>query len=162
MTPCRESHRTAGDRGLPRRYNPGMARRSTLSIVATLALSTLFLTGCVKRTLLIESDPPGALVYLNDQEVGRTPITVPFTWYGTYDVRLEKDGYRTLHTEQELEQPWWENPGPDLFAEAIPNKRVERSWFFELAQASPADDVDPDILLEHARQMRELNLRPEE
>lgn len=140
-----------------------MARRSPSPFVMALALMTaLPLTGCVKRTLLIESDPPGALVYLNDQEVGRTPVIVPFTWYGTYDVRLEKEGYRTLHTEQELEQPWWEHPGPDLFAEAIPDKRVERSWFFELSEATPADAVDPDVLLEHARQMRELNLRGEE
>lgn len=139
-----------------------MARRCPQSALIGLALTALLATGCVKRTLLIESDPPGALVYLNDQEVGRTPVTVPFTWYGTYDVRLEKDGYRTLHTEQELAQPWWEHPGPDLFAEAIPNKRVERSWRFELAQATPADEVDVDTLLEHARQMREMNLRPEE
>lgn len=116
----------------------------------------------MKRTLLIESDPPGALVYLNDQEVGRTPVTVPFTWYGTYDVRLEKDGYQTFQAAQELEQPWWENPGPDLFAEAIPDKRVERRWSFALEPAQAAEDVDTDLLLDHARQLRELNQRPSE
>ena len=98
-----------------------MARAKTLCVMSALALGTLLLGGCVKRTLLIESDPPGALVYLNDEEVGRTPVTVPFTWYGTYDVRLEMEGYRTLHAEQELEQPWWESPGPDLFAEMLPD-----------------------------------------
>jgi len=139
-----------------------MARRTPLHLVTTFVLGTLLLSGCVKRTLLIESDPPGALVYLNDEEVGRTPVTVPFTWYGTYDVRLEMAGYRTLHTEQELAQPWWEHPGPDLFAEMVPDKRVERQWSFALAPATPADEVDTDELLDHAAQMRELNRRPPE
>lgn len=139
-----------------------MARAKTFCVMSALACGTLFSTGCVKRTLLIESDPPGALVYLNDEEVGRTPVTVPFTWYGTYDVRLEMAGYRTLHTEHELEQPWWEHPGPDLFAEMVPDKRVERRWSFALSRATPADEVDTDTLLDHAAQMRELNLRPPE
>ena len=116
--------------------------------------------GCVRRALTIESDPPGALVFLNDQEIGQTPVTAPFTWYGTYDVRLEKEGYRTLQTEQELQQPWWEYPGPDLLAEAIPNKRVLRRWSFVLETADPADEIDPDALLDHARQMRELTQHP--
>ncbi|MFI4859950.1 MAG: PEGA domain-containing protein [Phycisphaerales bacterium JB063] len=139
-----------------------MARHTTPAGIATLALAALLSTGCVQRVLSIQSDPPGALVYLNDQEVGRTPVTVPFTWYGTYDVRLEMAGYQTLHTEQRLDQPWWEHPGPDLFAEAIPGKRVERSWSFELEPALAAEAVDTDTLLDHARQLRELNDRPVE
>ena len=49
--------------------------------------------GCgVERTLQIESNPPGALVHLNGEEVGRTPMRKAFVWYGTYDVQLRKDG----------------------------------------------------------------------
>lgn len=108
---------------------------------------------------MITSQPAGALVYLNDQEVGRTPLDVPFTWYGLYDVKLERDGYQTLHTQREAERPWWEAPGPDLFAEAIPNKRVEIAWHLEMQEAQPAADVDPEQVLDFARQLRELNLR---
>ena len=32
-------------------------------------LVTLVLTGCVRRSLTVKSDPPGALVYLNGVEV---------------------------------------------------------------------------------------------
>ena len=40
-----------------------------------LGLALAILQGCgVQRTLQIESDPPGALVYLNGDEVGRTPM----------------------------------------------------------------------------------------
>ncbi len=43
--------------------------------------------GCVERTVTITSEPDNALVYLNDEEIGRTPVTVSFTFYGVYDVR---------------------------------------------------------------------------
>lgn len=132
---------------------PGMMRSAVLVLLLSVSL------GCVERRLLINSDPPGALVHLNDQEVGRTPLEVPFKWYGTYDVRLEHEGYQTLQTQQEAEQPWWEHPGPDLFAEAIPGKTVEVFWHFKMLPAQPADEIDPDRVLGYAKQLRELNRR---
>ena len=108
---------------------------------------------------MITSEPAGALVYLNDQEVGRTPLEVPFTWYGTYDVRLEREGYKTLAAQQVAERPWWEMPGPDLFAEALPDKRVEIAWHMQMQPVQPADETDPDRVLNFAKQLRELNRR---
>ena len=126
---------------------------------ALLLLIVCCSVGCVERRLLITSEPAGALVYLNDQEVGRTPLEVPFTWYGTYDVRLEREGYETLETEQVAEQPWWEKPGPDLIAEALPNKRVEIAWHLKMYEAEPATETDPQRVLDFAKQLRELNRR---
>src|SRR2546426_127411 len=104
---------------------------STAILVTLLAAAAL--PGCIERTISIESAPPGALVYLNDQEIGRTPITVPFTFYGTYDVRIEKEGYQSITTLQKAQAPWWEAPGPDLFAEAIPGEHsVNLKWNFTL------------------------------
>lgn len=133
-----------------------MPRYCSLIVIVCLCVLSL---GCVERRLLITSEPAGALVYLNDQEVGRTPLEVPFTWYGTYDVRLESEGYQTLDTQQTAEQPWWEKPGPDLFAEAVPDKRVEIAWHLKMKEVQPASEVDPDRLLEFAQQLRELNRR---
>lgn len=133
-----------------------MTRPAALCFAAVMTALSL---GCVERRLMITSQPAGALVYLNDQEVGRTPLEVPFTWYGVYDVRLEREGFQTLETKREAERPWWEAPGPDLFAEAIPNKRVQIDWAFEMQPAVPADQVDPQQTLEYARQLRELNQR---
>jgi len=130
-----------------------MMRCTLLILMLSLSL------GCVERRLLISSEPAGALVYLNDQEVGRTPLEVPFTWYGTYDVRLEREGYQTLQTQQLAEQPWWEKPGPDLVAEALPDKRVEIAWHLKMQPEQPASEVDPERVLEFAKQLRELNRR---
>ena len=65
----------------------------TMPLMRTIALLLLIIatTGCVQRTISITSRPSGALVHLNDEEVGRTPLTVPFTYYGTYDVRLSHE-----------------------------------------------------------------------
>lgn len=64
----------------------------SLPAILTLLLLPTLLTGCLERTITITSQPTGALVHLNDREVGRTPVVVPFTFYGTYTVRLEHDG----------------------------------------------------------------------
>lgn len=119
-----------------------------------LALLCLCSVGCIQRTISITSDPTGALVYLNDQEVGRTPVMVPFTFYGVYDVRMEADGYKPLWTEQQAKAPWWETPGIDLFAEAVPHGKADLHWHFTMQPQPPAEDVDADVLLDHARQLR--------
>lgn len=115
-------------------------------------LIALTATGCVKRTITINSKPQGALVYLNDIEIGRTPTQVPFTFYGVYSVRLEKEGFATLNTSQKAEAPWWDTLGPDLFSELSPEKKhVQLKWHFELEPQKPVSEAD---LLDHAKQMR--------
>jgi hypothetical protein len=130
-----------------------MARRRAARWFGSLliALLALQLTGCVERTISITSEPAGALVHLNDVEVGRTPVTVPFTFYGVYDVRLEAEGHRTLWTTKKAEAPWWETPGVDLVAEAVPDARSDLAWHFDL-EATPT--VDEARLIDHARQLR--------
>ena len=76
-------------------------------------------TGCVERIMRITTTPPGARVFLNDEEVGRTPARVAFTWYGDYDVVLRKDGYETLRTHYEVKPPWYQIPPVDFFAEVL-------------------------------------------
>ncbi len=114
-----------------------------------------FLNGCqgTQRTLQIDSEPSGALVWLNDREVGRTPVSVPFTFYGTYDVRLEAEGHEPLWTTQEASPPWWEHPPLDLIGEALDGE-VELSWHFVLPEAKPTDDNATDRLIDHAKQLR--------
>src|ERR1043165_4777491 len=55
--------------------------------------------GCVRRTLTVTTDPPGAVIYLNGVEAGRTPLERDFVFYGTYDVAVRKEGYETLKTK---------------------------------------------------------------
>lgn len=118
------------------------------------------LVGCgAERTIRITSEPSGALVHLNDDEVGRTPVEVPFLFFGTYDVRLSKEGYRSLWTMAETSPPIWEFPGPDLAAEFV-GARTEVEWHFEL---EPLDLDDPSLVsgtVERAGLMRRATRVP--
>jgi hypothetical protein len=120
-------------------------------LILGLAMLTLAVGGCVQRTIHITSEPAGALVHLNDQEVGRTPLRVPYLFYGTYDVRLRKEGFAPLWVKQKTKTPWWEAPGPDLVAELIPNNKVEQNWHYRL---KAADFVAEDALIERAASLR--------
>ena len=93
-----------------------MGRIKIFCMVMSLAL----LGGCVQRTLNITSNPPGALVVMNDQEIGRTPITRDFVWYGTYDVQVRKEGYESLNKKTKIIAPWWQWVPIDLLAEFWP------------------------------------------
>jgi len=118
-------------------------------IVLLLAMS---LAGCVRRTLTVKSNPPGALVHLNGVEVGRTPMTSDFTWYGTYDVVLRKDGYETLKTRGKVIAPWWQWVPIDLFAELLP-LHDKRTLSYTMKPYSEAA-VDPQQMLDRAERMR--------
>jgi len=127
----------------------------TLQTAALLA-GCLVLGGCygqVQRTITIDSSPPGAAVWLNDNEVGRTPVTVPFTWYGTYGVRLECPGYEPLQTTARVRAPVYEWIPLDLpFETVVPGIRHDRHEFkFDLKKAEPAD---PEALQRRAEQFR--------
>lgn len=120
-------------------------------VVGGAAMATI--GGCLERRIYIASDPPGAIVRLNDVEVGRTPLEVDFTYYGVYDVRLEKDGYEPLSTSAEAKAPVYEWPLIDLVAEAMPKRILtEIRWDFTLRPV----ETDPDVLIERARGMRRI------
>jgi hypothetical protein len=117
-----------------------------------LAAASLLLVGCVRRTITVTSEPSGALCWLNGREVGRTPVTVDFLYYGEYDVQLQKDGYEPLVTHAKAQAPWWETIPLDLVAEVTPGrKHAKVEWHFAL---EPTRD-DPAGLLQRARQVRE-------
>ncbi len=112
---------------------------------------TVSSAGCVRRTLSITSTPSDALVWVNHREVGRTPLTVDFTHYGTYDIRIERDGMEPVLTSRKANAPVWDLPGPDLVFEVMPfqaNSKVE--WHFDL---EPRDE-SMTALVERARSFR--------
>lgn len=100
-----------------------------------LCLTGVLLTGCVERRLTIYTEPPGAIVTLNDQEIGVSPVTVPFNWYGDYWVRISKDGYETLNTHRKLNAPIYDHPPLDFFVQILYPGRIVNAyeWTFDLA-----------------------------
>lgn len=71
--------------------------------------------------MTIRSNPPGAMVYVDDYEypIGTTPISHHFTYYGTRKIRLVKDGYETLTVMEPLRGPWYQFPPLDFVSENL-------------------------------------------
>ena len=98
---------------------PATAPRSRWLFVLLLAALVATQAGCVQRRFTIRSNPPGALVYIDDYEVGTTPVSTDFVYYGTRKVRLVKDGYETLTVLQPVPSPWYEVPPIDFVSENL-------------------------------------------
>ena len=72
-----------------------------------------------QRTLRIESDPPGALLRIDDRIVGVTPYTEEFFDYGTRRLTLYADGYHSTSRIVELDPPWYARFPIDILSEVI-------------------------------------------
>lgn len=101
--------------------------------------------GCVRRTITISTEPPNALVFLNDQEIGRSTVTTDFTWYGDYDVVIRHDDCETLQTHLKIQPPWYQVIPLDFFAEVFYPGTLhdahQRHYVLEPKKAPVAEDV---------------------
>lgn len=126
--------------------------------LAVLAATVLLTGGCVERRLTIVTEPADAVVWLNDEEVGTTPVTVNFNWYGEYNIRIEKSGYDILNTHRAMERPQHDKFPFDFFAEVVWPKRIvdEYTWTFEL---QPYQQSSPEELIKAAEEMKDRSNR---
>lgn len=131
----------------PRSNSRPTARgRTRLLRSAWLALLLLTAgTGCVSRRLMVQSNPPGALVLLEGKEVGYTPTAIDFTYYGTREITLIKDGYETLTVLQKVPTPWYQIPGVDFFSDnLLPYRVADRHSFSYSMNPLRQEDITPN------------------
>lgn len=109
--------------------------------------------GCVERELTINTDPQGATVFLNDEQIGESPVTTDFNWYGDYQIRISKPGYDTLKTHRKLKAPWYDYFPFDFFAQVLyPGRIVDTyEWEFELPAKT---QIPEDELLKKAENLK--------
>jgi hypothetical protein len=137
-------------------YRHAMRSRllATLVILAAAACSG----GCLKRTISVTTEPPGALVWINDVEVGRTPLQTDFTFYGEYDVRLRREGFEPIIASAKADTPIQEFPGIDLLAEAAPvrfHTIVRWHWdLVPLAENAMPKEQGEQALIARANELR--------
>ncbi len=110
-------------------------------------------SGCVQRRMTVRTNPPGALLYVDDYEIGVTPVSTDFIYYGNRKIRLVKDGYETLTVMQSIPPPWYEYVPLDFVAEnLVPGQiRDQRCLDFQL---KPQTVVPTEQLLSRAEQLR--------
>lgn len=118
------------------RSQAGKFRRDWAFYVLTLLIG-IATSGCVERRYTIRTDPPGALVIVNKEELGASPVSKSFTFYGDRDITIIADGYQTMRVQQPVKAPWWDNRVTEFFSEnLIPiTFRDEREFTYRLAKA---------------------------
>jgi hypothetical protein len=87
--------------------------------------------------MLLRSEPPGAIAWVDDERIGVTPCETPFSHYGTRRVVLEyrreeflkangggappgfEAGFRRVNADAPLSVPWYQWPGIDILVEIV-------------------------------------------
>lgn len=125
---------------------------ATVCLALSLLVTTLQ-SGCVRRVMLIRSDPEGALVTVDRQAVGHTPVAVPFTYYGTREIRLEKDGYESIESKQRIRAPWYDWVPISFITNHFSFRELRDNRTFDYT-LRPKPITDESALRDRADQMR--------
>jgi hypothetical protein len=121
--------------------------------VLAAGLGPLLAAGCVQRRMTIRSDPPGALVYVDDYQLGTTPVSHDFVYYGTRKIRLVKDGYESLTVRQPFPVPWYQYFPLDFVTENLWPWEIRDERIVSLAM-QPAATTPPESVVARAEQAR--------
>lgn len=122
--------------------------------VALLLVSGLAASGCVRRRMTVRTSPPGAQVFVDDQEIGTTPCSASYVYYGTRKVTVMKDGYRTETLFQRFNPPWYQIPPLDFVTENLLPGEIRDERIVDV-QLVPEQIVPQETLVERAQALRD-------
>ncbi|MGQ0633548.1 MAG: PEGA domain-containing protein [Planctomycetaceae bacterium] len=112
------------------------------------------------RRLTVRSEPAGAAVLIDGEEVGFTPVSIDYTYYGTREITLVKDGYRTATLFQKVPTPWYQVLPLEFVTDnlALTQIRDKREVLYTL---EPDQIPATDQVLERARNLRSNAMQTE-
>lgn len=116
-------------------------------------LATSLQSGCVHRRVTINSNPTGALVRIDGKDVGYTPASLDYTWYGTREVQLLKDGYETQTQLIKIAPPWYQRIPVDLLSDNLLGTHIRDQRRFDL-QMQPKQPEDSSNVIQRGRALR--------
>jgi hypothetical protein len=138
-----------------------MYRLASSARACAIAAAIAGLAGCISRTLEIRSEPPGARVYFDGQELARTPVSHPFKEYGHHRLLIAKEGHEPVSEIVHIAAPWWCWFPIDLFVELWPFEVVDRHEYAAALTASGEVDTSVDRMLLNLDKLRQ-KMRPED
>lgn len=127
---------------------------------ATVAVLAGLSSGCMHRRLTVRSEPPGAAVVVDGEEIGFTPVSMDYTYYGTREITLIKDGYKTATLPYKMKTPWYQYFPLEFFTDnlAFTHIRDKREVVYTL---EPEVLVPTEEVLDRANNLRSNALRTE-
>ena len=122
-------------------------------LIFTFAIAMLLQSGCVHRRVTINSNPSGALVRVDGKDIGYTPASLDYTWAGTREVQLLKDGFETQTQLIDIEAPWYQKFPLDFISDNLLGTHIRDHRRFDL-QMQPKRPDDSTNLIERGRSLR--------
>ncbi|MCP5002752.1 MAG: PEGA domain-containing protein [Planctomycetes bacterium] len=131
--------------------------------VLILCIGVLSVCGCVTRAITVKTTPSNALVYIDDKLVGESPVSVPFIYYGTRKITIEKrDADEKLTHErkvvlEKIKTPFYELFPLDFVSELVwPfNINDDHVLHYELVEMKPLSRKEKQkTVLENAQELR--------
>lgn len=133
-------------------------------LIFTTGLIFFLSVGCVTRTLTINTNPSHAKVYIDNEFAGESPVVMPFVYYGTRKIMIERrdaDG-RLTHKRQiayeKIKAPAYEVFPLDFFSEVLwPfNIKDDHTLNYELEELKPQTRKElQKSMLEKADELRQ-------
>jgi len=131
-----------------------LTRAARLAVLGCALAAVLASTGCVRRRLTVRTNPPGAQVFVDDQEIGVTPCSASFVYYGTRKITVMKDGYKTETLFQRINPPWYEIPPLDFVSENLISRELRDERIVDV-QLAPEEIVPQQKLIDRAQSLRD-------
>jgi len=117
-------------------------------LVAFGALLLVVSSGCVSRRMTIRSMPSGALVEVDGERIGVTPVAMDFTYYGTHEVKLSMPGYETLTIQQPVAPPFYQKFPVDFVSNHFIGGEVtdRHDFTYQLSQRQTPINAETDLI----------------
>lgn len=113
--------------------------------------------GCVDRRFVVNTNVPGANIYVDGVAIGSGPADNRYDYTGWREIRAVATGYEPLVKRVKFEPHWYDYPGLDLFAEVLWPFRIEDVRHVELT-LEPARPPRNEELQDKAEYLRSRGL----
>lgn len=124
-----------------------------LLLVIVLAILTAA-TGCIDRRFVVESNVPGAQVFVNNRPIGPAPADTAWEYSGNYQFRVVAPGYEPLTECRTIQSRWYDYPPLDFFVGVLWPFHIEdvRRLRFELKPSRQINTAEVEARAEELRE----------
>ncbi|MGH7145784.1 MAG: PEGA domain-containing protein [Planctomycetota bacterium] len=126
-----------------------MRRAVTGLLSAALAAVALTCAGCFAQRIVIETEPVGAHVVVNERSMGNGPVAIQTADFGDLDLRVAAPGYTPTWERLPNPRPWWGYDPMLLLMEICPYPFTQDRVF--KVKLTPQQPIDAELLDQHAR-----------
>ncbi|MEZ5944660.1 MAG: PEGA domain-containing protein [Planctomycetaceae bacterium] len=98
--------------------------------------------------MTIRTDPPEALVEVDGEQLGLSPVSMDFTYYGTREIKISKPGYETLTIQQPVDRPLHQSVPFDFVSNHFAGTHVtdRHDYVYRLREKQIPLDQESDLI----------------